>query len=87
MALKMLAAYYSCGCDAREMFKGMKNKPAMVVELKCGTPAETAIQQIKNRQYIRASEGYAGEILLIGFSYDRENRDKLHSSVIERVSR
>ena len=24
MALKMLAAYYSCGCDSRELFAGLK---------------------------------------------------------------
>ncbi|MDE6518286.1 MAG: AAA family ATPase, partial [Acetatifactor sp.] len=24
MALKMLAAYYSCGCDSRDLFKGFK---------------------------------------------------------------
>lgn len=24
MTLKMLAAYYSCGCDSRELFAGLK---------------------------------------------------------------
>lgn len=26
MAIKMLAAYYSCGCDSRELFQGGRSK-------------------------------------------------------------
>ena len=61
------------------------DKPALVVELKYGKTAETALQQIKDRQYTQALEGYSGEILLVGISYSRENRDKAHSCVIERI--
>ncbi len=61
------------------------DKPALVVELKYGRTAETALQQIKDRQYTQALEGYSGEILLVGISYSRENRDKAHSCVIERI--
>ncbi len=42
------------------------NKPAMVVELKYDRSVSTAIQQIKDRQYMQALEGYTGEILLVG---------------------
>ncbi len=28
--------------------------------------------------------GYAGEILLVGVNYDKDNRNKPHSCVIER---
>ena len=60
------------------------NKPALVVELKYGKTAETALQQIKDRHYTQALEGYTGEILLVGISYDREDKEKPHSCVIER---
>lgn len=56
-------------------------KPALVVELKYDKTAYAAIQQIKDRRYTQALEGYAGEILLVGINYDRE---KAHSCVIER---
>lgn len=61
------------------------DKPAIVVELKYARTADTAIQQIKDRQYTLALEGYSGEILLVGISYDRKNKDKPHSCVIEKV--
>ncbi len=60
-------------------------KPALVVELKYEKSAHTAIQQIKDRHYTQALEGYVGEILLVGISYHREKGDKVHSCVIERA--
>ena len=62
-------------------------KPALVVELKYDKTAHAAIQQIKDRHYTQALEGYAGDILLVGINYDRENRNKPHSCVIERVEK
>lgn len=62
-------------------------KPAMVVELKYNKPVDTAIEQTRNRKYIRALEGYRGEILLVGVAYDREKKDKPHSCVIEKIER
>ena len=63
------------------------NKPAVIVELKYDKPADTAIQQIKNKQYIQALEGYVGEILAVGINYNRKNADKTHSCVIERLEK
>ena len=63
------------------------NKPALVVELKYDKTAYTAIQQIKDRKYTQAFEGYAGEILAVGINYDRDNANKPHSCVIERVEK
>ena len=63
------------------------NKPAIIVELKYGKTAHTAIQQIKDRQYTQALEGYAGEILAVGINYDRDNANKPHSCVIERMKK
>ena len=62
-------------------------KPALVVELKYNKTVDTALRQIRNRHYTQALEGYAGEIVLVGISYDRENREKPHSCVIERVEK
>ena len=61
------------------------NKPALVIELKYNKDAYTAIQQIKNRKYTQALEEYKGEILLVGINYDRENKNKPHSCVIEKM--
>ncbi len=63
------------------------NKPAMVVELKYDSSVSAAIQQIKDRQYMQALEGYTGEILLVGVNYNKDNPDKPHSCVIERVEK
>lgn len=63
------------------------DKPALVVELKYDKTADSAIQQIKDRRYTQALEGYTGEILLVGINYDRENKNKPHSCVIERVEK
>ena len=62
-------------------------RPAMVVELKYDKSAETAIQQIKDKQYTQALEGYSGEIVLVGINYDKKNKDKPHNCVIERVEK
>lgn len=59
-------------------------KPALVVELKYHKSAQTAINQIKNRNYPQSLEGYFGEILLVGISYDKHQTDKPHSCIIEQ---
>lgn len=61
------------------------NKPAFIVELKYDRTANAAIQQIKDRQYAQALEGYAGEILAVGINYDKDDANKRHSCVIERL--
>lgn len=61
------------------------NKPALVVELKYAQTARSAIDQIKDRQYTKALEGYAGKILLVGINYDK--KDKTHSCIIEEMKK
>lgn len=56
--------------------------PALIVELKWNKDAETALQQIKEKQYTQAVERYTGEILLVGINYDRKSRK--HQCVIEK---
>lgn len=60
-------------------------KPAIVVELKYDTSVSSALQQIKDRHYTQALEGYSGEILLVGISYHKKNKSKLHSCLIEKM--
>lgn len=62
-------------------------KPALVVELKYDRSVTSAMQQIKDRHYTQALEGYAGEILLVGITYNREERNKPHSCVIEKMEK
>lgn len=52
-----------------------KGVPALLVELKWNKSAVGAIQQIKDKQYPAALEGYGGELLLVGISYDKESKE------------
>ena len=57
------------------------DKPAMVIELKWNRSADTAIEQIKRKQYTDKISQYTGEILLVGINYDE---DKGHTCRIEK---
>ena len=61
------------------------NKPALVVELKYNKTADAAIEQIKDRRYAGALSGYGGRILLVGISYNKDSKSKLHSCVISEL--
>ena len=61
------------------------NRPALIVELKYAQTAKTALQQIKDRHYTQALEGYSGEILLVGINYDKDQKAKQHSCLIEKM--
>ncbi len=60
-------------------------KPALVVELKWDKTAMAAIRQIKEKGYAGALADYAGELLLVGISYDR--RTRRHEARIERLEK
>ena len=57
------------------------SKPALVIELKFNNTADTAIDQIKRKQYPAKIAEYTGDILLVGINYDRET--KQHTCKIE----
>lgn len=59
--------------------------PALVVELKYEKSATSAIRQIKDRHYTQALEGYHGELLLVGVSYRKGDKNKSHRCVIEKL--
>ena len=59
--------------------------PALLVELKWNKGARTALQQIKEKEYVQAVSNYTGNILLVGISYDKKS--KKHECVIEEYVR
>ncbi len=62
-------------------------KPALLVELKYNKSVRAAIQQIKDRQYTQAFEGYTGRILLVGINYQKDNQNKPHRCIIEKIEK
>ena len=58
-------------------------KPALVIELKFNQSTDTAIRQIKQKNYPAKLAEYTGDILLVGINYDKET--KQHSCQIEHV--
>ena len=58
------------------------NAPAMVIELKYNNTPQTAIEQIRAKNYTEKLKAFSGEILIVGISYDEE---KGHSCVIEKI--
>ena len=59
--------------------------PALVTELKWNKNAQTALNQIKEKQYPQSLLQYTGQILLIGINYDKKTKE--HSCKIERFER
>lgn len=58
------------------------DRPALIIELKYNNSVNTAISQIKQKNYPSKVEGYTGEILLVGINYDKES--KTHTCKIEK---
>ena len=52
-----------------------------------GGGKDTALPQIKARDYGRILADYAGELLQVGVNYDKDDRNKPHSCVIQRYVR
>ncbi|MGN0159215.1 MAG: AAA family ATPase [Brotaphodocola sp.] len=59
--------------------------PALVVELKWNKSAETALQQIYEKEYPRSLLDYTGNILLVGINYDKKS--KTHQCIIEEYQK
>ena len=58
------------------------SKPALVIELKFNHSADTAIDQIKRKEYPSKIAEYTGDMLLVGINYDKET--KQHTCKIEK---
>ena len=57
------------------------DSPAIIIELKVNKDADAAIDQIKRKEYPAKVAEYAGNLLLVGISYDRETKE--HSCRIQ----
>ena len=64
-------------------YRGMY--PALIVELKWNNSVETAIGQIKEKNYTGGIKQYTGDILLVGIAYDKKSRQ--HTCKIEKVKK
>ena len=60
-----------------------RDKPALVVELKWNHDAETAIRQIKEKEYAGTLQHYGGKVLLVGINCDKKTKD--HECRIETI--
>lgn len=58
------------------------NMPAMIIELKRNGSAESALNQIKEKQYFDSLSNYSGDLLFVGVNYDE--KAKTHECKIER---
>ena len=63
--------------------KKYSDYPALIIELKWADAPETAIHQIKSRNYPDVLKNFDGDILLVGISYDKEDQEKKHHCTIE----
>ena len=48
--------------------------PAMIIELKWDKTAGIALEQIKDRQYVKCMKDYHGQVLFVGISYDKKSK-------------
>ncbi|MBQ0029485.1 MAG: PD-(D/E)XK nuclease domain-containing protein, partial [Bacteroidales bacterium] len=61
----------------------LPNIPAMVIELKHNKSTESALQQIKDKQYDEVLKHYRGDMLFVGINYDEKT--KKHECKIEKL--
>ena len=59
------------------------NKPALLIELKYDKSAESAITQIKEKNYLQFFKDYKGEVLLVVINYSKDT--KTHQCIIEKA--
>ena len=60
-------------------------KPAMIIELKHNRSAESAIDQIKKKEYFDSLSKYEGDLIFVGINYDE--KEKTHTCRIERFEK
>ena len=60
------------------------DSPAILVELKYGKSSESALNQIKGKEYDGILKDFCGEVVLVGISYNRKS--KIHECSIEKTS-
>jgi hypothetical protein len=60
------------------------DSPAIVLELKFDKDADSAISQIRRKQYPSKVAQYSGDLLLVGINYDK--KEKTHECKIQRIT-
>ena len=60
-------------------------KPPVIVELKWNKNAAGAINQIKERKYLKCLDDYTGEVILTGINYNKKT--KVHQCIIEKINK
>ena len=58
-------------------------KSKVLIELKYDKSAESAITQIKDKNYLQLFKADKGEVLLVGINYSKDT--KTHQCIIERA--
>lgn len=61
----------------------LPNIPALVIELKHNKSAESALKQIRDKNYCQALNQYQGDVLFVGINYDEKTKE--HQCKIEKV--
>ena len=61
----------------------VENMPAMIIELKHNGSSESALNQIREKNYFSSLEHYSGKLLFVGINYDEKT--KLHECKIEKL--
>lgn len=92
----IIMAYFYANCKytiIKEMTTGkgyadvvfipyVPNLPAIIVELKVNKSTETAITQIRDKEYSQSLSQYQGNLLFVGINYDETTKE--HECKIER---
>ena len=60
------------------------NNPALIVELKWNKNAGIALDQIKNKDYIKCLKDYTGDVLFVGVNYDKKSKE--HKCMFETIT-
>ena len=63
--------------------KYVEEIPVVIIELKKDKTPDSALNQIKNKEYFKELENYSGDILFVGINYD--SATKKHSCGLERL--
>ena len=50
------------------------SNPAMIIELKWNKNAGIALNQIKDKKYIKSLKDYHGKVLFVGINYDKKSK-------------
>ena len=73
--------YFTCLQELNIKSYERYQNPAFILELKVNSSPAEALQQIKEKKYALALEGYTGEKLAVGISWDKQT--KAHEIMIE----